>query len=145
MINQFTLTARSSLRSRLQRVIDDHRSRAELAACSPSELHRIAQDVGLTDSELRALACSHPGPSELMPRRLKQRGLDPAYVKNVLTATYRDLERVCATCKAWRRCRAGLAKGDVETGMTGYCLNVPTIDALVLGLQARRGAFFSTT
>jgi len=27
MINQFALTARSSLRSRLQRVIDDHRSR----------------------------------------------------------------------------------------------------------------------
>ena len=93
MINQFTLTARSSLRSRLQRVIDDHRSRAELAAYSPSEFYRIAQDVGLTDSELRALACSHPGPSELMPRRLKQRGLDPAYVKNVLAATYRDLEK----------------------------------------------------
>ena len=60
MINQFTLTARSSLRSRLQRVIDDHRSRAELHACSPSELHRIAQDVGLTDSELRAFGLQPP-------------------------------------------------------------------------------------
>jgi hypothetical protein len=48
------------------------------------------------------------------------------------TATYQDLQRVCASCKAWRRCARDLANGDVETGMRSYCLNAPTIDALVV-------------
>jgi hypothetical protein len=132
MISQFAYTTPAKLLDRLQRLRENRRSRAELDACSPSELHRIAQDVGLTGEELRSLDCSHPGPSELMPRRLEQLGLDTAYVKNAHTATYRDLERVCATCKAWRRCARDLAQGDVQTGMTRYCLNAPTIDALLL-------------
>lgn len=61
-------------------------------------------------------------------------------MKTALRATYRDLERVCATCKAWRRCKRDLAKGEVQTGQTGYCLNAPTIDALLRGPQARSGA-----
>ena len=74
MINQSPYTARSRLLGWLQRVIEGRRSWAELGACSRRELHRIAQDVGLTDGELRSLACSHPGPSQLMPRRLERQG-----------------------------------------------------------------------
>ena len=108
------------------------RSMAELAACPPDELHRIAQDVGLSDRDLRSLTCSRPGPSELMPKRLQELGLDPAFVKYARRATYRDMERVCSTCKAWRRCERDLAKGDVQAGMGSYCLNAPTIDALTI-------------
>jgi hypothetical protein len=74
--------------------------------------------------------CSHPGPDELMPQRLKQLGLD--YVRVALTATYRDLERVCATCRAWRCCVRDLANGDVQAGMSSYCLNAFTIDTLTI-------------
>lgn len=91
----------------------DRRSLAELAACPPSELSRIALDVGLSHTDLRSLSCSHPGPSEFMPWRLQRLGLDPAYVKVARTATYR-------------------AKGDVQVGMRGYCLNALTIDALTV-------------
>jgi len=132
MISQFAYATPSKLLDRLQRLRDRRRSRAELDACSPGELHRIARDVGLTGDELRSLDCSHTGPSELMPRRLDQLGLDSTYVKNAQAATYRDLERVCAACKAWRRCARDLARGDAQAGMTRYCLNAPTIDALVL-------------
>jgi hypothetical protein len=123
------------LRDWLQRVLRNRRSLAELAACPPGELHRMAQEVGLSSTDLRSFSCSHPGPSELMPRRLQQLGLDPAYVKFARTATYQDLERVCATCTAWRRCARDLAHGDAQTGMRNYCLNAPTIDALTVDRQ----------
>ena len=125
-------TILGKLRSRWQRALHRHRSMAELAASPPSELHRIAQDVGLGDGALKSLACSHAGPSELMPKRLQALGLDPTYFRYARTAAYRDMERVCGTCKSWRRCARDLAKGDVQAGMQGYCLNAPTIDALTI-------------
>jgi hypothetical protein len=88
------------LRRRWQRMVRNRRSMSDLVGCPPSQLHRIAKDIGLSETHLRYLSCSHPGPSELMPRRLQQLGLDPAYVRLAQTATYRDLERVCATCRA---------------------------------------------
>jgi hypothetical protein len=103
-----------------------------LAACPASELRRIAQDVGVNERDLRDLHCSHPGPAELMPERLRELGLDPAYVEQALPATYRDLQRVCAACKAWRRCSHDLDSNDVQAGMDGYCLNASTIDALTV-------------
>ena len=72
MTAEFAYAALSRLRHRLQRALDDRRSRAELHACPPSELHRIALDVGLSDADLQSLSSSHPGPSELMPRRLER-------------------------------------------------------------------------
>jgi hypothetical protein len=50
---------------------------------------RIARDVGLRDSDQRALSCRHSAASELMPQRLARLGLDPAYVKLAHTATYK--------------------------------------------------------
>ena len=125
-------TILGKLHGRWQRALDRYRSMAELAACPPSELHRIAEDVGLSDGALKSLACSHPGAGELMPKRLQELGLDPAYFRYARTAAYRDMERVCGTCKSWRRCARDLAKGDVQAGMQGYCLNAPTIDALTI-------------
>jgi hypothetical protein len=118
------------LKCKWQRIVRNRRSMADLAACPPSELHRLGQDVGVGDMDLRSLTCTHPGPSELMPRRLEQLGLDPEFVKHAWTATYRDMERVCGSCKDWRKCARDLAKGDVEAGMGSYCLNTPTIDAM---------------
>jgi hypothetical protein len=83
-------------------------------------------------SDLRIVAAAHPGPAELMPRRLQLLGVDPCYVKSALTATYRDLERTCAMCPAWRRCERDLARGAVQAGMDSYCLCAPTMDALAV-------------
>jgi hypothetical protein len=68
-----------------------------------------------------------------MPQRLRALGIDPGYVQHGLPATYRDLERVCATCKSARRCERDLARGDAQSGMDGYCLNAPTMDSLMVG------------
>lgn len=122
----------SKLGDRLQSWFRNRNSRAELHGCPDSELCRTMRDIGLSARDLRALECSHPGPSELMPRRLEQLGLDPAYVKLFHGSIHQDLQRVCASCKGWRLCARDLGKGDVQTGMQTYCLNAPTIDALIL-------------
>jgi len=116
-----------------RRLLNNRKSMAEFAACPQDELHKMAPDIGLSPTTLWSLSCIHPGPSELMPQRLKQLGLDPGYVQVALTSTYRDLERVCANCKAWRCCARDLANGDVQAGMSSYCLNAFTIDTLTVG------------
>ncbi len=114
------------------------RAMTELAACPPQELHRIAADLGLSSTDLTRFTCSHPGPSELMPLRLQQLGLDVEFVRHAEPETYRDLARVCAACTAWRRCKHDLARGNVQAGMDGYCLNSATIDALTVDCHTRR-------
>jgi hypothetical protein len=116
---------------RIRRALEGRRSLAELRDARTGQLRQIAKDVGLSEAALLALG-GQSGHTELMPQRLEQLGLDPSYVKIAETAAYRDMERVCATCTAWRRCARDMAHGDVETGMHSYCLNAPTIDALLV-------------
>ena len=133
-------TSLAQVRARWRRFLLNRRAIAKLAACPPSELRRMAHDVGLDERDLHSPCCSHPGPAELMPQRLQQLGLDPAFVKHALPTTYRDLERVCAHCKSWRRCARDLSNDDVQAGMDGYCLNATTIDALIVDRPISRRA-----
>lgn len=110
----------------------NRRAIRELDAFLPAERRLLAEDVGLPGTDLRRFHCTHNGPAELMPERLRQLGIDPVFVKHARTAAYRDLERVCATCKSFRRCARDLAKGDPQRGMDSYCLNAHTIDCLVV-------------
>jgi hypothetical protein len=132
MIKLSGYAALVSLLEKWRRMLRKRRSLVELAACPPSELQRIAQDVGVSVSDLRIIAAAHPGPSELLPLRLELLGLDPGYVRSAQSATYRDLERTCAMCTAQRRCARDLANGDVQAGMDSYCLCSQIIDALAV-------------
>jgi hypothetical protein len=114
------------------RALSNRRAINELAACPPGELRRIASEVGLSADDMRRLYCSHNGPSELLPQRLQLLGIDPEFVTHAAPTTSRDLVRVCASCRAFRRCARDLARGDAQAGMDGYCLNGPTIDALMV-------------
>jgi hypothetical protein len=130
-------TTLARVRARWQRFVHNRWWMAELEKCPANDVRRIAQDVGVNERALPDLHCSHPGPAELMPLRLEQLGLDPAYVAHALPATYRDLESACATCKSWRRCSHDLANNDMQAGMDGYCLNAFTIDALTVDRPMR--------
>jgi hypothetical protein len=132
MINSRAHVHLSNLRNRLQAVLRDRKLREKLYGCPDGEFRRIMQDIGLSVRDLRVLEYCHPGPEELMPRRLEQLRLDPAYVRFFRTSTYQDMQRVCASCKAWRRCARDLARGDVQSGLQSYCLNAPTIDVLLV-------------
>ena len=120
------------LRQSWRRALSKRRAINELAACPPGELRRIASEVGLNGNDLVRLSCSHSGPSELLPLRLKLLGIDPEFVRHATPMTLRDLARVCAACKASRRCARDLARGDAQVGMDTYCLNGPAIAALAV-------------
>ena len=115
-----------------RRALSKRRAINELAAWPPGELRRLASDVGLSGDDLRQLCRAHNGPSELLPQRLRLLGIDPEFVRHAAPTTSRDLARVCASCRASRRCARDLARGDVQAGMDDYCLNGPTIDALMV-------------
>ncbi|MFM9846840.1 MAG: hypothetical protein ACKVP3_06750 [Hyphomicrobiaceae bacterium] len=132
MIVQHALDFLTRLRQTWRRILSRRRALNELAACPPGELRRIASDVGLSGDDLRRLYCGHNGPSELLPQRLQLLGIDPEFVRHAAPTTFRDLARVCASCKASRRCARDLARGDVQAGMDSYCLNGPIIDALTV-------------
>jgi hypothetical protein len=103
----------------------------ELAACPPQELNRIASDAGLSGgAELRQRCRRDHGSRDLLPQRLRLLNIDPEFVRRDAPALFKDLARVCASCRESRRCGRDLGVGDVQTGMTTYCLNAPTIDLL---------------
>jgi hypothetical protein len=132
MLIQHAADLLTRLRQAWRRTLSKRRAINELAACPPDELRRIASDVGLNGNDLRQLCCGHNGPSELLPQRLHLLGIDPEFVRHAAPTTFRDLSRVCASCKASRRCARDLTRGDVQAGMDAYCLNGPTIDALTV-------------
>ena len=73
--------------------------------------------------------------SALLKRRLHLLGIDPEYVRYAEPALYTDLARACASCRMFRQCARDLACGDVQSGMSTYCLNGPSIDLFTLGLS----------
>jgi hypothetical protein len=125
------------LRRSWHRSMNRWRAVNELGACPPSEIRRLASDLGLSGDDLRQLCRSDLGPSELLPRRLALLGIDPEFVRRAEPTTFRDLARVCASCHASRRCARDLGRGDVQAGMEAYCLNSATIDALTVGCNRR--------
>jgi hypothetical protein len=125
------------LRRGWRRSMNRRRAINELAGCPPSEIRRLACDVGLSSDDLRRLCRNDFGPSELLPRRLELVGIDPEFVRHAEPTTLRDLARVCASCQASRRCARDLARGDAQAGMDAYCLNSATIDALTVSCKGR--------
>ena len=77
MVKLSVYDALVGLRERWRRMRRRRSSLAELAACPPGELQRIARDVGVSVSDLRFAAAAHPGPSELLPRRLDSPRVPP--------------------------------------------------------------------
>ena len=73
--------------------------------------------------------------SALLTRRLHLLGIDSEYVRYAEPDLYTDLARACASCRAFRQCARDLACGDVQSGMSTYCLNAPSIDLFTLGLS----------
>jgi hypothetical protein len=128
----YASTNLAQIGQRWHRFLLNRRWFANTAQLTPSELQRMTRDVGLDERDLHTRGCNHPGPTELMPQRLKLLGLDPDYIRHALPAPYRDFERVCSHCRSWRRCARDMTNEDVQSGMDSYCLNAATIDALTV-------------
>jgi hypothetical protein len=75
-----------------------------LNRCGCADIERIAQDVGVSTSELCALAGKWPDAAEPLNRRLAALGLDPKDIRSVEPQVLHDLQRVCTLCSDKREC-----------------------------------------
>src|SRR5579859_4307526 len=105
-------------------------SESDFGCCGEAEIERMARDVRMSASELRAVAQKGPKAVDLLQRRLAALDLDPKEVARLEPAAYRDLQRVCILCKSHRRCAWDFAHGAPPPTWERYCPNTGTLAAL---------------
>ena len=103
----------------------------ELDRCGPSEMERIASDVGVSGADLAILAGKWPDAADLLYRRMKRMEITQADAE-----VRRDLQRVCTVCGSKRRCEHALANNPSDPAWQKYCPNATTL----LALAAERAA-----
>ena len=104
----------------------------ELQCAGTAEVERIARDLGLSSSELRAMA-SDPDRRDLLRERLRRLHLDASELDRCEPAIFRDLQRVCALCAFKGRCARDLAQQEMDPAWEkwwDYCPNSATLSAL---------------
>lgn len=112
---------------------------ADLSSIPEYEIERMAKDVRMCPSELRAVAKSGPGGADLLLCRMAALDLDPAEVRDIAPETFRDLQRTCALCESKRRCARDFARHAEDVKWEDYCPNAQTLMALnVLPWASRR-------
>src|SRR5215472_10862697 len=81
--------------SRFRKILDWCRARvkgeseSEFACCCDAEIERMAKDIRMSASELRAAARRAPNSADLLPRRMAALDLDPNEVSRMETAAFR--------------------------------------------------------
>jgi len=102
---------------------------AELAGCPPDEVNRMAGELGLCPGELRDLVAQGPNAADLLTKRLRVLGIDPA--DPALLEMKKDLQRSCSFCDSKRACARDLAADPQSSAWAGYCPNEAALSALV--------------
>ena len=105
----------------------------ELDSCGRDEVGRMAQDLGMSASDLHSLASHGPDKGNLLQRRMAALHLDADELARTEPALLRDLQRLCTTCKSPRRCARDLKREPdaVSQDWRDYCPNSGTLDALI--------------
>jgi hypothetical protein len=91
------------------------------------EVARIAEDLGISATDLRALASRDKAAADLLYRRLDALRIDPASVDPALM---RDLERCCSSCDSKMLCVHELEDKPKGASWPKYCPTEETIAAL---------------
>jgi hypothetical protein len=105
-------------------------SESDFGCCGEVEIERIARDIRMSASELRAVARKGPKTADLLLRRMAALDLDPKEVARLEPAALRDLQRVCILCKSHRRCASDFAHDAPLPAWESYCPNADTLAAL---------------
>ena len=103
----------------------------EVESRSQDQIERMAQDFGLSTSDLRALASGGPNQGNLLLRRLAALRLDADELVRFDPAMFRDLQRVCTTCRSPRRCARDLKwEPNTSQDWLDYCPNAAILNML---------------
>ena len=68
--------------------------------------------------------------SELLSRRMLVLQLDKDEIARVEPVTFRELQRLCASCESREQCEMGLADDFADVGWRAYCPNAAILNAL---------------
>jgi hypothetical protein len=103
---------------------------ASLNAFDAEDMARMARDVGVSASELRALAGHCSDAADLLDRRLEALGLSAKELAHTAPAELRDMERLCTMCESKGRCGRDLAADSSDPVWRQYCPNEPALMSL---------------
>ena len=104
--------------------------RQRLDACDENEIASIARDIGLSPNDLRQMAKLGPDAAKLLLDRMAVLHLDAdALAKNDPTTT-RDMQRLCSSCVAKKRCQRDLLLTPDDPMWREYCPNAGTLGEL---------------
>jgi len=106
------------------------RDASELKCCGEAQVEQIAKDIGVSASQLRALASLGPEAADLLLSRMAALDLDPKEVSRTEPRSFQDLQRVCSMCESKRRCARDLARDSATPAWKDYCPNAATLMAL---------------
>ena len=103
----------------------------ELDRLDPTELGRVAADLGLNADELVQIARQPDGQALLIDKRLQVLNLDQEDIRRLSPLLLRDLERTCALCSDKGRCAHDLAEDPLSPEWEKYCPNSGTLRSLL--------------
>ena len=101
----------------------------EFGMCGPDEVMRMAQEIGVTPSQLRELSKGH-GNANLLKSMLVALHVDPKVIAGMDPLVMRELKWLCITCSNKKRCEHELAKGTAAEHFREFCPNAVSLDEL---------------
>lgn len=102
----------------------------DLAQCSPDEVRQIANDLGVSASQLVDLVNKGPNAAAELKKMLVALKVDPAVIAKTDMLVMRDLQWLCVNCGEKKRCRHEIAKGTAAANYQEFCPNAMTLEAL---------------
>src|SRR5262249_26082008 len=103
------------------------RAIVELDRCGPSEMERIARDLGVGGADLSILAGKWPDAADLLYWRMNEIKLDRMEITQGDAEVMRDLQRVCTVWGSNRRCEHALENNPSDRFGKKYCPNATTL------------------
>jgi hypothetical protein len=134
-----TLAKSPDKHSRVKKTVTELVRQWKEAAANVRELARagqtaenVAQDLGLSPNELRALAGKGADAAKELPCLLDALRINAQTLAEKEPLVLRDLQRVCSLCDHKRACDRDIAAGTLAAHYQRYCVNADTVKALEL-------------
>jgi len=103
----------------------------EFDMCGPDEVMRMAEDIGVTPSQLQELVRKGGNSANLLKRMLVALHVDPKVIADMDPLVMREVKWLCITCCNKRQCEHEIAKGTAVEHFQKYCPNAVSIDELL--------------
>jgi hypothetical protein len=124
------MSAYSSAEALLTYLRERWKARGELTHLGPSELARIAGDLGMTSADLQMLAGRGSDAANLLYERMRLLGLTRDDADRAAHGLMRDLERTCALCNERGVCEKDISTRPDDAGWKDYCPNAIELEDL---------------